>query len=163
MTSLWWLCHWDHLAVIYTCLYTFAANLGQSCINPTRSCSAANSFCDSTSSFTCQCVSGYTQSGSSCIVGTCKFFFTFLIINLCFMLRSLFFAFTLDWFVFNHQHISFCHFLSCPLISYSFNILKKTTLLIHLFQGALYTFITFTASWFITIVFAWIYVITGCY
>ena len=55
--------------------------LGQSCINPTRSCSAANSYCDSTTGYTCQCASGFSQSGNTCVVGTCKFVNTFINVN----------------------------------------------------------------------------------
>lgn len=63
----------------------FTAGLGESCLNPTRTCNESGTVCSGTSG-TCVCAPGYTQFGSVCAIGNntglfpfCLFLFLLLI------------------------------------------------------------------------------------
>ena len=53
-----------------SCLtFSYTAGLGQSCLSPTKTCTVSHTVCNSNSG-TCICATGYTQSGSVCVVGS---------------------------------------------------------------------------------------------
>ena len=57
----------------YRLVFFFPAGLGETCVNPNRNCYVTNSYCDTSSTLTCQCATGYVASGTSCISGTGEF------------------------------------------------------------------------------------------